>query len=61
MSALRKEDEDYSAGWGVYSMYNDPKELEDRHNEVLLPAMEEKEDGGAAAAGGRKAGPRAVR
>lgn len=35
---LDEKDEDYSTQWAVFSVYNSPTELEDRHNEVLLPA-----------------------
>lgn len=31
---LEEDDEDFSDRWAVFSIYNAPGELEDRHNEV---------------------------
>eukprot|EP00887_Chlorella_sp_A99_P007940 scaffold12.g7940.t1 len=47
LRALDDADEGYGRRWAVFSVYNFPHELENRHNEVLLPADEgEGERGG---------------
>ncbi|GAB4818132.1 hypothetical protein N2152v2_005178 [Parachlorella kessleri] len=40
VDALEDDDQDYSNDWAVFSIYNGPTELENRHNEVLLPAFD---------------------
>lgn len=36
MSALEEAGEDYENKWAVFSVYNAPWELKDRHNEVSI-------------------------
>jgi hypothetical protein len=42
VDALDEDNEEYSKEWSVLSIYDEPHQLEDRHNEILLPAEKEK-------------------